>query len=202
MANDFPTRVTLLGRIVDLHDENSWEDFVNYYQKYIYLVIREMKINHHDAEELTQEVLVRLWHKLPDFEFNPERGKFRTWLCTIIRNMVRDFVRKGKNYCKRLDAVSKRAKLDYYSSITLPEIDQIANTEWKKYISMMAWENVSKHLSDKVCQVFLLLKEGKKRSEVAKELDLNENSISTYKSRIIDKLSREIQRLDEELNEI
>ena len=55
---EWNTRQTLLERIRDKHDESSWEDFVYYYKQYIYVVVRSMNLNHHDAEEIVQMVLV------------------------------------------------------------------------------------------------------------------------------------------------
>ncbi len=202
MTEDFHTRETLLFRLADQHDDESWAEFVHYYQKFIYLVIRGMNIAHHDAEELTQEVLVKLWNKLPEFKYNPQKGRFRGWLCLITGNLVKDFIRCRKAYAEKLDSVTRNNEIDYLSSIALPEIEKLAREEWEKYISVMAWKNVQKHFSANVCQAFLMLREGKTRSEVAKELDLAENSISTYKTRITARLHEEIKRLDKGLSGI
>ena len=51
------TRETLLERIRNRHDEQSWEDFVYYYKQYIYIICRRMGLNHHDAEEIVQKVM-------------------------------------------------------------------------------------------------------------------------------------------------
>ena len=65
METAFHTRQTLLQRVQDHSDENSWSEFVSYYQDYIYLICRRMKVSHHDAEELVQKTLLKLWQKLP-----------------------------------------------------------------------------------------------------------------------------------------
>ena len=45
------TRESLLMRVKDQTDEQSWDDFVRYYRPFIYNLVRGMKIQHHDAEE-------------------------------------------------------------------------------------------------------------------------------------------------------
>ena len=75
--NNWNTRVTLLEKIRDRHDETSWEDFVYYYKQYIYVVVRGMNLNHHDAEEIVQMVLLKVWDKLPEFNYDSEKGRFR-----------------------------------------------------------------------------------------------------------------------------
>ncbi len=70
------TRESLLEKVKDQTDEQSWEDFVYYYSPFIYSVIRGMNISHHDAEEIVQMVLLKSWNKLPEFEYNRGKGRF------------------------------------------------------------------------------------------------------------------------------
>ena len=73
------TRVTLLMRVKNQHDDKSWEDFVFYYKKkFIYIICRKMGLNHHDGEEVVQKVLLKLWDKLPEFEYD-QGSRFRGW---------------------------------------------------------------------------------------------------------------------------
>ena len=69
MSENFNTRKTLIQNIKDQHDTKSWEDFVFYYNRYIYAIISNMNMRHHDAEDIVQRVLLKLWKKLPEFEF-------------------------------------------------------------------------------------------------------------------------------------
>ena len=84
------TRETLLQRIRNRHDEESWEDFVYYYRQYIYIICRGMGVNHHDSEELVQKVMMKAWDKLPEFEYDKKK-RFRGWLCMVTGNTVKDF---------------------------------------------------------------------------------------------------------------
>lgn len=202
MGESLKTRATLLCRLADQHDEESWEEFVSYYREFIYLVIRGMQISHHDAEELTQDILLRLWDKLPEFRYSPEKGRFRGWLCLITGNLVKDFIRRRKLYAEKLDSIGATEQLNYLSRINIPEIDRIAKKEWENYITVIAWKTVQQHFSETVCQAFLMLRQGMSRKEVAEKLDLAETTISTYKARIVDRIQKEVKRLDEELSGI
>ena len=51
--------------------------------------------NASDAEDITQEVFIRLWQKSE--RFNPELAKLGTWLHQIAHNLCIDYFRKNKN---------------------------------------------------------------------------------------------------------
>ena len=59
---NYHTRETLLEKIRNQHDDKSWEDFVFYYKHFIYIICRRMNLAHHDAEEVVQKVLVKVWN--------------------------------------------------------------------------------------------------------------------------------------------
>ena len=47
-------------------------------------------LDHHAAEDLTQEILLRLLEALPRHEHKPDRGRFRSWLKTVVRHVLAD----------------------------------------------------------------------------------------------------------------
>lgn len=197
MSESLHTRKTLIENVRKLKDDNSWEDFVHYYRAYIFAVIQGMGLSNQEAEDLSQKVLLKLWKKLPDFEYRPGKCKFRTWLCMVIRSVVISEIRslssRGKGYQKFKDNVDDEA------AFSLPEIEQLANQEWKAHIGKLAWENIKNSLSDKVIEAFLLFSEGVSTPEIAKKLNVEANTVNVYKKRVREKLLKEINLLDSEL---
>jgi RNA polymerase sigma-70 factor (ECF subfamily) len=53
------------------------------------------------AEDIVQEVFLRLWHRPEDFD--PDRGGLRTWLCTVARRRAIDLLRRGGTARKHLE---------------------------------------------------------------------------------------------------
>jgi RNA polymerase sigma factor (sigma-70 family) len=189
------TRESLLERIKDPKDEQSWSDFDQYYRPFIYNLARRMNINHHDAEEIVQTVLVKAWNKLPDFQYNPNRGRFRGWLCQVTGNTVRDFIRKRRTEMqKRSD--ERIEDETYYQAINLPDIDKIADLEWKRYISKLAWQEVEKRFKPHVAQAFLMAVQGIPVRHIVAELGIAESSVYVYKSRVQKELRAEIVRVN------
>ena len=98
----YKTRRTLLERLHDRNDDSSWKEFVETYRGYIFVVIRRMGIDEASTEDLVQQVLVKLWDKLPEFSYDSKK-RFRSYVATVTRNKVNDFVRSLKAEQKRID---------------------------------------------------------------------------------------------------
>ena len=97
MSENYNTRITLLQKLQSAEDDNSWDDFVKYYEGYIYVVIRSFGVDMNTSEDLLQDVLVKVWKALPKFEYQNERCRFRTWLCVLIRNTTYNFFKSKAN---------------------------------------------------------------------------------------------------------
>jgi RNA polymerase sigma-70 factor (ECF subfamily) len=85
------TRITLLTQLrLDPTDQASWEEFVERYGRHIYRWCRQWKLQDADAEDVTQDILVKLTQKLRGFNYDPSRS-FRGWLKTVAHHAWRDF---------------------------------------------------------------------------------------------------------------
>ncbi|MCM8534069.1 MAG: sigma-70 family RNA polymerase sigma factor [Lentisphaeraceae bacterium] len=196
MSESLNTRKTLIERVRKLKDNDSWEDFVHYYRAYIFAVIQGMGLSNQEAEDLSQKVLLKLWKSLPEFEYRPNKCKFRTWLCTVVRSVVFSDLRAKNSRGKGYERFKADSDEDAYS---LPEIEQLANQEWKSHIGKMAWENIKDCFTDKVIEAFMLFSEGLTTPEIAEKLGVEANTVNVYKKRVRDKLCKEINLLDSEL---
>ena len=196
---DWNTRQTLLEKIRDKHDENSWEDFVFYYKQYIYVVVRSMNLTHHDAEEIVQMVLLKVWEKLPDFQYDREKGRFRGWLCRVTGNIVKNFLRSRKSQINRVEKLKQQEEINYLNSVSLPEIEKIASREWETYIANIAWKNIENSFNDHVKECFLLMSDDIPVPDIAVKLGISESSVYVYKKRVLDRLFAEINRLERDL---
>src|SRR4051794_37476638 len=85
------TRVTLLTQLrQDPSDQAGWDEFVERYGRHIYRWCRQWKLQDADAEDVTQDILMKLAQKLPAFAYDPSRS-FRGWLKTVAHHAWRDF---------------------------------------------------------------------------------------------------------------
>lgn len=74
-------------------DEKSLEILIGRYLKPIYSFIYKNVGNQAEAEDITQEVFVRIWKNIKKFD---QKKKFKPWLFQIARNASIDYLRKKK----------------------------------------------------------------------------------------------------------
>jgi RNA polymerase sigma factor (sigma-70 family) len=187
------TRKTLIERIRDPYDQFSWREFYNYYKDYIFVIVVNMGVSHHDAEELLQNILLKAWKAMPQFEYSPEKGKFRWWLTRITKNEVFDHLKRK----------AKKPQIDTLEDFAVnksAEIDAIIEREWSRFISEKAWKNIATEFSQKYLDAFMALAEGKSITEAADSFGIEEATLYVYKGRIKKRLCREIATLIHELD--
>ncbi|MCM8532175.1 MAG: RNA polymerase sigma factor [Lentisphaeraceae bacterium] len=186
------TRETLILRVKDQYDEKAWQEFVEIYRRYTYVVIRRLGVDVDPAEELTQNILLKLWEKLPDYKYDPQIARFRTWLSRVIHNTVLNFRRQER----RQPVLVELGDIHPINSDT----EKMMEKEWETYLSNLAMERIENNFSGKAISVFNLSIEGKSASEIAQELEIEENSVYRLKNRVKNQLIQEIKVLKADLD--
>ncbi len=77
-------------------DDAAWETVVNQYAKRIYNLTYRYTCRRDEAEDLTQEIFVRVYQNLKSFR--AESGSFQSWLMRVGRNLVIDHYRRTRRY--------------------------------------------------------------------------------------------------------
>src|SRR5215212_4743108 len=92
-----PTRRSLLSRLKNWDDQQSWRDFFESYWRLIYGVATKAGLNESEAQDVVQETLVSVAKEIPGFRYNPDVGSFKGWLLRITRRRIADHWRKHKS---------------------------------------------------------------------------------------------------------
>jgi RNA polymerase sigma-70 factor (ECF subfamily) len=92
--------IGLIQRISE-RDSRAYQAFYEKYSGLIYASISNVLNDHHDTEDVMQEVLVQLWNKAHLYE--PRKGKPLTWLTTMARNRAIDRIRSKQRRSKLND---------------------------------------------------------------------------------------------------
>lgn len=161
-------------------DMNAYNQLVTRHQGRIYAMIRNMVRNEADAWDLSQDVFIKAWKALPNFE---SRSRFSTWLFRISHNVVYDWVRKRKieSSGEMNDEIFDRDRIDL-SARTAPALiespdEALCNAELRIKISA-ALEKISPEHRE-----IVILKDvqGLSYKEIA---DVMECSLGTVMSRL------------------
>ena len=75
-------------------DAAAWEEIVQLQNRRIYNICYRFTGSAEDAQDLTQEVFIKVYRTLSSFD--AERGAFATWIATVARNLLVDHFRKSK----------------------------------------------------------------------------------------------------------
>ena len=86
--------VAMLVRRCIAGDAAAWEEIVQTYNRRIYNICYRFAGSGDDAEDLTQEVFIKMYRTLTTYDHT--KGAFATWVTTITRNLLVDHFRKGK----------------------------------------------------------------------------------------------------------
>ena len=75
-------------------DNESLESLISLYLKPVYNFIYRYIGNAQDADDITQEVFIKMWRSLKKFDQNKN---FKTWIFHIAKNTAIDFLKKKKD---------------------------------------------------------------------------------------------------------
>ena len=93
-ASSLHTRPSLLVRIRDPRDAESWRWFVELYTPPVLRYCRLRGLQDADAADVTQEVMAQVARSMHSFRYSPARGRFRDWLGIITRRKVNRHLKK------------------------------------------------------------------------------------------------------------
>src|SRR5262245_13104707 len=111
------THVSLLCDLKrDSRKDEAWAVFHDRYHGVILGWCLRRGLPSDGAEDLTQDVLLKLFGQLPQYSHDPARGQFRCWLKAVVNNILTDFWRRqqrrpesgavgGTAFLKRLDGL-------------------------------------------------------------------------------------------------
>jgi RNA polymerase sigma-70 factor (ECF subfamily) len=172
------TSSTLLLRVRDRGDAESWREFVAIYEPLIIAYCRKRGFAEHDARDVAQEVFVRLLKALPTFNLDRGRGRFRSWLWRVTVNTMTDPARGD-----RRRAAAERA---WEARRGDAEDQEVWRELFRRRVLDFALEKVRLNTKDRAWACFAAhLLEGRRAADVAAELGMTASNVYVTSSRVL-----------------
>ena len=89
------TRPSLMVRLKDRTDDQAWFEFTEIYRPVVFRLACRRGLQHADADDLVQQVFSAVARVIDNWEIDPRRGRFRTWLSRVATNAILNALTRG-----------------------------------------------------------------------------------------------------------
>ncbi|MCB1275324.1 sigma-70 family RNA polymerase sigma factor [Prosthecobacter sp.] len=189
------TRSSLLTRLRDWGDAPGWREFFDTYWQLIYSVARRSGMKDHDAQDLVQEVMVSVAREMPDFHYDPARGRFKAWLLRIVHRRVADHWRTG--VARRQNTVSMEDEI-VPEPIDDTGFEKLWQDEWQQQMLALALRRVKARVS---VQQFMIFEMAEMRrlpmAEIRRGLGVSTTQVYLARHRVRKMVRHELRQLGE-----
>ncbi|MCX5688798.1 MAG: sigma-70 family RNA polymerase sigma factor [Planctomycetota bacterium] len=183
------TRASLLSRIRGGGDAAAWGEFEARYRDLIYRFCTRRGLQHADAEDCAQAVLVNLFKAMQSFRYDPAKGTFRSYIYRCTRGVLSRMNEKS-------GPVSSRAVLDvdmadmntWPAAAANDDLAQLWEQEWVAHHMRRAMETVRASVEPRTMSIFEASLSGRTAGEVALEFAMSEAAVQKIRQRIRERL--------------
>lgn len=179
------TQPSLLARIRDPQNKAAWREFETKYRDLILRYCRRRGLQESDAEDVHQVVLLNLSRALPNFEYAPARGRFRSYLGTVVRNAIAHQLNRPKTPEQALDT-------NVLANMAAPdgglEGDELWEDEWINHHYRVAMQTIRETFESRSVACFDRLLAGAAVAEVAEAFGMTVQAVHKVKQRIRNRL--------------
>ena len=189
------TRISLIHRIRQSDDVDAWSQFVDIYGPLIYRFGRRKGLQDADATDLTQDVLTEVSKSIGRFNYDPNVGRFRSWLFVIAHRAFVHRSRKGK---RQPVGSGDTATIKTLEDVAAQDEEDRWGQEYRQHLFSWACEQVRGEFTEKTWGAFWKTAvDGLPPTDVAAELELSVGAVYVAKNRVVTRLREKIRYLDE-----
>ncbi len=179
------TQPSLLSQLRDPNNAIAWKQFHTKYRDLILRYCRYRNLQASDAEDVLQLVMLNLTKSLPRFQYNPEKGRFRSYLGAVVRNTISHHVNRPSGAAATLDTYV----LDEQTGMgSVQDPNDPWEHEWVLHHYRMAMQTIRNAFDTRSVQAFDRLLAGDTVMKVAESFGMSLDAVHKIKQRIRDRL--------------
>jgi RNA polymerase sigma-70 factor (ECF subfamily) len=187
---------SLLHAARDTTNDEAWLRLVSVCEPLLFGWLRCQDIQHADAEDLVQEILVTLVLEAPTFQLNGNPEVFRCWLRKVLDNRLLNFHRaeRARSICRPSSEL-----LDRLADAIVDSRDDLTcrwDNDHDRHIARQVMERIKPEFQANTWQAFhRVALEGADPELVAAELDFSLSSVYVAKFRVLRRLRQEAKKV-------
>jgi RNA polymerase sigma-70 factor (ECF subfamily) len=199
-----PTRTSLLRRVKDWDDQQSWEEFFGIYRRLVQSMAIRAGLTESEAEDVLQETMVTTAKTIKEFKYDPSQCSFKSWLRHLTQKRIADVFRKRPGLQSPNLPTGETATTPLVERLPDPasiDLNAIWEEEWRQKIFDAAIDKVKSQVSPEQFQMFdfyVLRKMPVKKAAAA--LEVSAGQIYLAKHRVLRLIKKEVKRLESELD--
>ena len=196
-----PTRHSLLVRLKNWEDADSWKEFFEIYWRLIYGVAIKSGLTDVEAQEVVQETVIAVSKKMPEFNYDPSVGSFKGWLLHMTRWRITDQFRKRRHEAGRLpqdaNSTTRTSPIEQIPDPAGINLESIWDEEWHTNLLEVAIDKVKQKVKPKQYQIFDLYVVKKwPVQKITRTLGVSLGQVYLAKHRVSALLKKEIKTLE------
>ena len=94
--NNESTRSSVLRAVANTENEAAWQRLFDLYAGFVFSIARSKGLKDEDADDVVQVVFSDLARNLQTFQYDREKGKFRSYLTGLVHWRVKDKLKASK----------------------------------------------------------------------------------------------------------
>ncbi len=203
-----PTHWTLIHRLRDWDDQESWREFFDTYWQLLYGAALKAGLTETEAQEVVQETVITVAKGLKKSELDPTRGSFKGWLLHTTRWKIADQFRKRAGappeHHPPGDGGSDTRERQTSTEDRIPDpnglvLESVWDAEWAETLKSAALQRVKAKVDPLEYQIFdLCVLRGNPVRTVAAKLGVRPWRVYFAQRHIRGLLQREVRRLESE----
>jgi RNA polymerase sigma factor (sigma-70 family) len=202
LAKDpLPTRYSLLSRLQNWDDSESWKDFFDTYWRLIYSVAIKSGLTETEAQDVVQETIISVAKDIQKFKRDRGLGSFKGWLRNLTRWRIADQLRKrtagGWQGTTADDHETGTLGMVEIADPTGSGLETVWDDEWQANLLEAAMERVKHRVKEEHYQMFdLYVVKGWPVNRVAELLGVSVARVYLAKHRVSTMIKKEIRLLE------